>query len=120
MSDLLLNEFNDISIIEGEASLITDSNTYLAQVVEIRMKTYYGEWYRNYTIGIPYFESILKKGVEISFVDAIFKDVIKSTDGVNRVNNYKSSLSATGEYLASFTFTADDGNIISLNTQIEI
>jgi hypothetical protein len=120
MSDLLLDEFNDISLIDGKASLIEDGNKLLAQKVELRMKTYYGEWYRNYTLGVPYFESILKKGVELSFVDAIFKDVIKSTSGVNRVVSYKSSLSAGGEYLASFTFTANDGDLISLTTQIEI
>jgi len=120
MSDLVLNEFGDIEIVEGEASLITDSNQYLSQKVKIRMKTYYGEWYRDYTLGVPYFESILKKGVELSFVDALFKDVIKSTEGVSKITNYTSSLSSTGSYLASFTFSAIDGDLISLNTEIEI
>lgn len=120
MSDLLLDKFNDIEIIEGEAFLIADKNTYLAQVVETRMKTYYGEWYRNYTLGVPYFEAILKKGVEKSFVDAIFKAVIKETTGVNAVKSYKSSVQDGKIYLADFTFIADDGDLISITTQIEI
>jgi len=119
MSDLKLTKEHDLQITNGELVLISSKDEWVAQRVKINLKTYKGEWYLDNTVGVPYFQTLLKKNVSITLVDSIFKNVITSTVGVNKITSYNSSLK-DGTYTLNFTFVSDRGTIQSIFETIDL
>lgn len=113
MSDLKLNKSGDLDITDGDFSLITDKDEFIAQSLSIRLATVKGEWYLDITQGIPYLKEILRKGVPKSFVDDVFRNAIKNTVGVNSIVKFESSI-VYNTYKLSFQFTTESGELSSL------
>lgn len=119
MSDLKLNESGDLEFIDGELTLFSDKDAFIAQSVKIRMKTFFGEWYLNNTLGVPYFQTILKKGVDKSVVDSLFRKVINETVGVKSITSFSSSID-NYTYSLSFKFLSSEGTILTIFENIDL
>lgn len=113
MADLRLNNEHDIDW--NNLTLTVDNLESVAQKIKIRLRTYFGEWFKDTTIGVPYFQEILKKGVSKDYVDTIFIDIIRDTDGVLRVTQYISEITTQGVYRAAFTAETTDNQIFNFN-----
>lgn len=113
MADIKLNSENDI---DWNNLVFTEDNVEsVAQKIRIRLRTYFGEWFVNTSIGVPYFQEILKKGVSKDYVDTIFLDIIRATEGVLRVTEYISEIDTLGVYRAAFTAETSDNQIFNFN-----
>lgn len=119
MSDIKLTSERDIDITNGKLSLITSKDEFITQQLKIRLGTYQGEWYLDTSLGLPYFQTILKKGVDKELVDSIFKKAISDQKGVDRIVTFRSKVTSY-EYSLSFTFQSVDGTLISLFDNIAI
>lgn len=119
MTDIKLTKDHDIEIIDGKLSLIDTKDELIVQLVKIRLSTYQGEWYLDNTMGVPYYQSILKKGVEKVLVDSIFRRVISETLGVDRIVTFKSTVNDY-EYNMTFTFQSVTGTISSIFESIAL
>jgi|TARA_R110002126_G_scaffold34517_8_gene106831 hypothetical protein len=113
MTDIKLTVENDIEIINGKLNLVATKDELVVQLVKIAIGTYQGEWYLDNTIGVPYYQSILKKGVNKVLVDSIFRRVISDTRGVARILKFESTVN-NYEYNMSFTFQSETGTISSI------
>lgn len=104
MSDIKLNQVSgDIQITDGKLSLLSDPLDVIRQRVEIRLKTFREEWFLDRTVGVPYFQEIFKKGVELDIIDNIFRTYILDTPDVVRVNKFSSSFDTSNrKYSLSF------------------
>lgn len=113
MADIRLTREHDIDWFN--IALTTDNAESVAQKIKIALRTYFGEWFANTTIGVPYFQEILKKGVSKEYVDTIFIDIIRSVDGVLRITQYVSEITVDGLYRAAFTAETSDNQIFNFN-----
>lgn len=95
MKDLKLTPAGDL-VIEGFDLALVDGREQIAQRMKIRLKTFYGEWFLNTEIGVPYFEDILVKNPDPELVAAIFQEQIlldaEITDITSFVSEYDNSI----------------------------
>jgi len=105
MSDIALDSITgDISIIEGVIAL-NDENTAIAQHLRSRLRTFFGEWFLDISVGVPYFEQILIKNPNPVSVDSILKKEILETDGILELLTFDLDLNPTTREL-TLTFQA--------------
>ncbi len=114
MADIKLQSNHDIDW--NDFRLTTDNAESVAQKIKIRLKRYQGEYFLDTTIGVPYFQEILKKGVSKDYVDTIFIDEITETIGVETLDTYESILDrSSGVYQFSFAATTSEGVTFQFN-----
>lgn len=98
-------------VVQNRQLRFTETVTeWLSAKLEARLKTFAGEWFANVTVGVPYFEQILKKQADIDNVQAIFGNVIKNTTGVKELLSFDIAFDGTTRtYSYSFNVLADTG-----------
>ncbi len=84
MKTLQLDENNNLVFKNGQLVVITNEAKVI-QCVKNRLLWFKGEWFLDRQGGTPYFEVIFAKPYNESRVVAAIRDVIATTDGVNKV-----------------------------------
>ena len=95
----------DIDIENGQLVMV-EGQEEIRQHLEQRLRSFLGEWFLDQTIGIPYFDDILKKNVIPSEVESIFINEILSTPGVVRLLTFDLTLDKDVRRL-NLTFMAE-------------
>ena len=78
---LIDSVIHDLIVIDGNVPLYSG----LDQRIDCMLRTFRGEWWLDPTIGVPYFEEILKKNPDMSVVRQAFASVILSVPGVQEI-----------------------------------
>lgn len=82
----------------------------VAQRLTIRLRTFFSEWFFNTDYGVPYFERILKKGVNRVTVDNILREQILDEAGVLEIKTFSSTLDgASRTYSCTFQVRTASG-----------
>lgn len=68
----------------------TSEQDEIAQTIRTRLKLFLGEYFRDITDGVPWFQSILIKTGTLTSKDAIIKQRIIQTEGVNNIAEFTS------------------------------
>lgn len=66
----------------------TTGQDEIAQTIRTRLRLFLGEYFRNINEGTPWFQSILNKRGTLTNKDAIIKQRILQTEGVERIVEY--------------------------------
>lgn len=114
MADIKLNSSHDFDF--NDFTLTTDNTQSVAQRTKIRLLRYFGEYFKDTTLGIDYFGTVLKKGTPKSAIDIIFIEEIINTVGILSVDVYESTITS-GVYTASFAATTSEGVTFQFNIQ---
>jgi hypothetical protein len=114
MADIKLTSAHDIDW--NDFVLTTDNSMSVAQKIKIRLLRYRGEYFKDTTLGIDYFGTVLGK-TQKEVVDTIFIDEITDTVGVLTLDAYESILDSTSVYTASFVATTTEGVTFQFNIQ---
>ena len=78
----------------------------VAQRLKVILQLFKGEWFLDADAGIPWFQEILEKGVDVTVVDAILRAAILGVTDVNRLLIYSSEIDAAARTI-SVAFTVD-------------
>lgn len=81
----------------GEIVLVTGIAA-IAQEIQTRLRWWAGEWFLDTSRGVPYLESILRKGVTEASVRAILLREIEAVPGVSRVRSCVVSIDRATRY----------------------
>jgi hypothetical protein len=84
MTDLLLNPCGDLDITEGRLSIVSGADA-VRQRWLIYVRTFLGEWFLDQSIGVPYFQRLLKKRVTRTDVKEIFSRATLEVPGIRQV-----------------------------------
>ena len=114
MNDLELGIDDDLVINNGTFKLLNDEARVAGQSIEISLKTYLGEWFLNLEVGIPYFQSILKKGVDKSLPDSLFRRAILNSYNIEKIIEFQSSLEEGKYKINNFKALSLSGEIVSI------
>lgn len=96
MKGSALNSNNDLIIENGQIKLV-DKAAEVAQHVRTRLQLFLGECFFDVNTGIPYFQSILTKPVNLDNIESILKQTILETDDVLRLETFEMQFSDTEE-----------------------
>lgn len=110
--DIFIDSNDDWELVDGTTFRLCESFEELTrQRVLINLRVFRGEWFANRNFGIQYFQSVYGKNTK-NAVDAIFKNVIRRTEGVTKITNFNSSLdNETRKYTLTFSFLTEQGEI---------
>jgi len=116
--DLALNSDHDIYVgDDGDLQMISASDQ-VAQYVEIRLLSYYGEWFLDITQGTPYFQSILGRVFHPEEAAAILRRRVLNTDEVTKIENFDFNL--TDRILSVSVSAQVEDDIITININNDI
>ncbi len=117
--DIKLDEStDDIEIIDNDVSLTTGLDSK-RQHLEIRLRTFFTEWFLDTSRGVPYFQDILIKNPNFNAVSAAFKAAILNTSGILELLSFNLEFAAARQLDFSFKCRAEEGDI-DFSTIIEI
>lgn len=107
--DILLDPLTkDLQLVNGDLVLGAD----VAQAVRIRFLFVRGEWFRNRNEGIPYYEEIFIKNPKLEQINALFRNSLLRTPGVDKVNSFVASFDVnTRIYTIDWSADTDQGEI---------
>lgn len=83
--NLKLDSNNDLCIDRG--AVRTRGLPYIAQLIKCKLQTIKGEWELNRTIGIPWFDDLLKHDYNLDLIYSWIHKTLLSVDGVTAVDD---------------------------------
>ena len=104
-NDLKLNSDHDIPIEEGDLVIIKDAPE-VTQSVKIRYLFIQGEWYFNYTKGVPWEDKMFTVATSYEQKRKILKDSLQNTENVNQIFVFSYGIEPTNR-LAVVNYSAD-------------
>ena len=117
MSDIKLNSNWDIDIDNGDLSL-TEGREGVQQHWAQRLKTFFGEWFLNTKIGVPYFQHILKKNYNPVIVDSVLKKETIETPGIIRITKFELDIETTTRELTLIARASSEDGVIDFEGAI--
>lgn len=119
MNDLELTDSHDLRFEDGDIYLLNEESRMAQQSLKISLLTLRGEWWLDNSVGVPYLQEILKKGVDKTTVDTIFIDAINNSYNIQEVVTFTSSITTSRNYIINFRARTIAGEIISItNLQV--
>lgn len=116
-NDFQLDPADDL-LIENGLILFHDKEDELTrQKVAVVLRTYRGEWFVDFSVGVPYFQEILVGKGNKDLADVIIRSAIQETEGVENILSFSSTLNTLGEYRVSFKAATTNGEIVSFSNQ---
>lgn len=102
--------YGDLVVKDGDLLLTADAhpggtNPVLQDIVQ-SLRTFLGEWYLDTSLGVPWFQSILVKGADLSLTDAILQRVVQNRPGVTQLLAWRSIVNRAGRF-TSVAFTVN-------------
>lgn len=111
MSDIALNyvgQAGDLDLTGHRLNLVSGEEA-IEQNVRIRLRFVSGTWFLSEAEGLPYLEDILIKSPDLLLVQSLFREAIRSTQGISAVNSLSVELSSARKLTVSFSATMDTG-----------
>lgn len=105
MIDIELDANHDIVVANGDLRLIS-GGAAVAQHIKQRLLTILGEWFLDKSVGLPWFDTILGKHRTLDVVEALIRDQISNTPGVQALNQFSLEVDEQSERKARVTFSA--------------
>ena len=103
MDILISPESGDAFFINGMTPVTYENKVTVAQKLKIKLLTFRSEWFLDQTIGVPYFQKILTRGVSKPTIDTIFQEQILSEPDVLEIVEFNSIIDVTNRsYQLSF------------------
>lgn len=111
MSIFLCDTNGDLNITDNKLSLV-DGPQEVLQLIRNNLRFFLGEEPLNPLMGVPYFQQVLDKATPQRVAEAVLKNVVQNTDGVNEVLGFSLTLDpSTREATVSFTAVTDGGPV---------
>src|SRR5882672_11274251 len=118
MADIMLDlnpispTLNDLLIRDGDLVITPDTLSAVRQHILQRLRIFLGEWFLNNQVGLPFFQQILIKNPDQSKIDALLRNQIQGTPGVEALNSYSFSPDFTLRVLTvSFSARCTGGTV---------
>lgn len=118
LSGTLLDAYlHDLVIVDGNAPLYRG----LDQRIDCVLRTFLGEWWLDQTIGVPYFEELLKKNPDLAVVRQAFAAVILSVPGVKKILKLETKFSrSTRTFRVDFEVKGTDTIPVSGTSEVPV
>ena len=103
----------------GDLQMTSSDDENLSQKIEQRLSTFSGEWFLDVSMGVPYYERILKKNPNFTDVNSILLSVISTTNGVKDVVKFNVTYDTIErDYKVEFTCITSFGTTITNEVSI--
>jgi hypothetical protein len=109
--DLLIDATTgDLSFTNGSCPVTQLQADVVAQRLRIALYTFYGEWFLDSTIGVPYMQQVFSKVRKKSTIDLIFQGIIIADEGVLELVTFISEIDTLRGYVLTFSVRVADNS----------
>jgi hypothetical protein len=114
--NLELDENKDIKLTSGKNLSLIYSPQNVAQQIEVRLRTFKGEWFLNQNLGIPFFTQILTKTRDKNRADTIFQNEVLKLSEVIKIDQFESNIDRrTREYtITNLSVKVESGETVAV------
>lgn len=112
MTDLRLNNLNDLDISGGSLSLIDTKEELVRQRLLNRLNTFTGTLFTNINYGIDV-DLIFERSTK-DLLDQHLKDIISKVQGILSLVSFTSTVSIQRIYLCDFTYKIETGELVGI------
>lgn len=100
---------NDIVMVDGGLPLVTGIEE-TRQLLKQTLSSFQADWFLDLDLGLPYFQTILKKSTTVSALEGFYLDEISGVAGVLDIETFNLSFDTTNRRVdISFRVTTSDG-----------
>lgn len=100
-----VDPFNgDLSVTNNQLDTVTGQEEIRQYSIQV-LKTFFGEWFLDITIGIPYFD-IFEKKADPDSIEALFVEAILSTLGIVRLLEFELTIPNKAKRELQLTYKA--------------
>ncbi len=111
--DLALDNNHDLFVTNQDLTLTTVENKVIQDLL-IRLQFILNEWFLDNSVGVPYPQTIFEKGTNLSVIYSIFRNEIKGTDDVKKLNKLiLTPTPSSKSLLVNFEVIQNNGTIIN-------
>ena len=110
----------DLALTDAKNLRMTTTNgEYVAQKIETTLSFFYGEWFLNYVLGIPYFQDIFVKNPDINLVNTIFRNAIINIEEVEEIIKFETEFDTSlRQYSLDLEVRIITGDTVTFQTYI--
>lgn len=112
----------DLEVVDGQLVLVGEQfGTQLREIeehLEQRLRTLFGDWFLDTSLGIPYFEEVFQKPFNASVVESIFINEILATPGVIRLIEFNMDIDKLTRNLKVDFVCESTAGIIQFNEEL--
>lgn len=102
---------NEFIIEKGEFVLVSDG-AQVVQNVKEKLLSYEDDFFLDRTHGLPYYQSMFTKPVNLNLTESLLKAEILSTEGVQQLLSFQTQFNSVTRVLAvTFTFETIYGDV---------
>lgn len=80
--DIALGTATHDLAIAGRDIRLTSGAEQVAQRMKIRLLLFRGEWFLDVRAGIPYYQQVLRKGIDVNAIASLFRRALRTVPGV--------------------------------------
>ncbi len=106
--DLNQDSDGDILVTNGNVAFNSGIES-IRQHLQIRLRTFAGEWFLNTSVGVPYFDSVFIKNPDLTVLNTVFTKVILDTPGVISLSSLSFEISGNRQLFVSFSAITTNG-----------
>ena len=112
MNDFLTDIVGDLTISNRDLTPVTGVDA-IRQHIEIRLRTFLGEWFLDTTVGVPYIQEVFStKTPDTDLIRSIIRREVAKTPGVVSADTLDVSLdTATRNLSIELSATTTSGNV---------
>ena len=110
--DLKLDTTTHDLVIENYDLVLVDGIDLVRQAIKQRLLLVLEEWFLDDTVGVPWYQYIFQKGVDINRVKSILINTINRTEGVIKITSFELDYNSVNRSVSiNFTAETDEGII---------
>lgn len=107
---------HDVVVSNFTLKVTQDKSDLIVQRLKIKLLWFKEEWFLDRNYGIPYFQQIFIKGIDLNEIDDIYRDAIANEDGVLDLISYSSEFNpSTRKLTVNSKVRVGSGEIVSLS-----
>lgn len=121
MTDLAMNFATNDIIIEGGDMKLADGAVAIQQDLQQQLQVWFGEWFLDTTVGIPFKQQILVKNPNLDVVQALIINAAQRVNGVEEITAFTFDYDPRRRSL-NMTISAktSNGQIITVSPAINV
>lgn len=112
----------DLDVVQGQLVLVgsqfNSQHREIEEHLEQRLRTLFGDWFLDTSLGIPYFEEVFQKPFNASVVESIFINEILATPGVVRLIEFNMEIDKGTRFLKPSFKAETTEDIIVFNEEL--
>jgi hypothetical protein len=102
----------DIDFSNNGLAVTDEGLESIAQMLRIRLRTFYREWILNRSVGTKWFELVLRKDIEKFAADQEIRGIILDTPKIQRISEWESTIE-DNNYSVVATVTTTTGETLT-------